>query len=72
VETFVDNGQVNMFAVMQELVRSGYKYGIFAEHPRGNEIDKQRGGDFIGYIYNQAYARAMLQACLTLQEGYKG
>ena len=73
VETFIDNGKVNMFAVMQELVRTKYKYGIFAEHPRGNVIDKERGGDFISYLYNQAYARAMLQACLTLeQQGYKG
>jgi mannonate dehydratase len=71
VETFVDNGQVNMFAVMQELVRSKYKYGIFAEHPRGNEIDKLYGGDFIGYIYNQAYARGVLQSVLTLEQGYK-
>ena len=73
VEVFIDNGQVNMFAVMQELVRTKYKYGIFAEHPRGNVVDRERGGDFISYLYNQAYARAMLQACLTLeQQGYKG
>ncbi|MDB4924171.1 mannonate dehydratase [Mucilaginibacter sp.] len=71
-ETYPDAGQVNMFAVMQELVRAKYKYGIFAEHPPGNIIDKERGGDFIGYIYNQAYARAMLQACLTIEQGYKG
>ena len=72
VEVFIDNGQVNMFAIMQELVKHNYKYGIFAEHPRGNAIDKERGGDFISYLYNQAYARAMLQACLTLEQGYKG
>jgi mannonate dehydratase len=71
VETFVDNGHVNMFAVMQELVRSKYKYGIFAEHPRGNEMDKLYGGDFIGYIYNQGYARGVLQSVLTLEQGYK-
>jgi mannonate dehydratase len=71
IETFPDNGQVNMFAVMQELVRAKYKYGIFAEHPRGNEIDKLHGGDFIGYIYNQAYARGVMQSVLTLEKGYK-
>jgi mannonate dehydratase len=72
VETFPDNGQVNMFAVMQELVRAKYKYGIFAEHPRGNEIDKLHGGDFIAYVYNQGYARGVLQSALTLAKGYKG
>jgi mannonate dehydratase len=71
VETFPDNGQVNMFAVMQTLVRGKYKFGIFAEHPRANEIDKQRGGDFISYIYNQAYARGIMQSVLTLEKGYK-
>ncbi|HTH82906.1 MAG TPA: mannonate dehydratase [Mucilaginibacter sp.] len=71
VETFPDNGQVNMFAVMQTLVRGKYKFGIFAEHPRANEIDKERGGDFISYIYNQAYARGVFQSVLTLEKGYK-
>lgn len=71
VETFPDNGQVNMFAVMQTLVRGKYKFGIFAEHPRANEIDKERGGDFISYIYNQAYARGVYQSVLTLEKGYK-
>lgn len=71
-ETYPDAGQVNMFAVMQELVRAKYKYGVFAEHPPGNIIDKERGGDFIGYIYNQAYARGVLQSVLTLEQGYKG
>ncbi|HTH82905.1 MAG TPA: mannonate dehydratase [Mucilaginibacter sp.] len=72
IETFPDNGQVNMFAIMQELVRAKYKYGIFAEHPPGNIIDKERGGDFIGYIYNQGYARGVLQSVLTVEKGYKG
>jgi mannonate dehydratase len=72
VEVFPDNGQVNMFAIMQELVKHKYKFGVFAEHPRGNAVDKERGGDFISYLYNQAYARAMLQAALTLEQGYKG
>jgi mannonate dehydratase len=72
VEVFPDNGQVNMFAIMQELVKHKYKFGVFAEHPRGNAVDKERGGDFISYLYNQSYARAMLQAALTLEQGYKG
>jgi mannonate dehydratase len=68
VEVFPDNGTVNMFAVMQELVRRKYKFGIFPEHPRKNDIDDRLGGDFVSYLYNLAYARAMLQASLTLQE----
>jgi mannonate dehydratase len=71
VETYPDAGQVNMFAVMQELVKAKYKYGIFAEHPPGNIIDKERGGDFIGYIYNQGYARGVLQSALNIEKGYK-
>ncbi|MGC1461856.1 MAG: mannonate dehydratase [Terracidiphilus sp.] len=68
VEVFPDNGTVNMFAVMRELVRRKYKYGVFPEHPRKNAIDDRLGGDFVSYLYNLAYARAMLQACLTLRE----
>ncbi len=68
VEVFPDNGTVNMFAVMRELVRRKYKYGIFPEHPRRNDIDQRLGGDFVSYLYNLAYARAMLQASLTLRE----
>jgi mannonate dehydratase len=68
VEVFPDNGTVNMFAVMRELVRRKYKYGVFPEHPRKNAIDDKLGGDFVSYLYNLAYARAMLQACLTLRE----
>jgi len=68
VEVFPDNGTVNMFAVMQELVRRKYKLGVFPEHPRKNDIDDKLGGDFVSYLYNLAYARGMLQACLTLKE----
>lgn len=65
VEVFPDNGTVNMFFVMQELVTSKFKYGIFPEHPRGNELDKKLGGDFAGYLYNVAYARGMFQAVMS-------
>ena len=33
-EVFLDEGDVNMFAVMQELVRQKYLRLIFPEHPR--------------------------------------
>lgn len=66
VEVFPDNGTVNMFAVMQEWVRRKYKFGIFPEHPRRNDVDEELGSDFVSYLYNLAYARAMLQAAPTL------
>jgi mannonate dehydratase len=72
LEVMIDNGQVNMLAVMNELVRSKYKYGIWAEHPRDNEFDTtHQSGGFVSYLYNQSYARAMMQACLTLEAGWK-
>jgi len=74
-EVFLDEGQVDMFAVMRELVRQKYPRGLYPEHPRGIDMDREKGpirnsypggGAFAGEIYNVAYARAMLQAALTL------
>lgn len=62
VEQFVDQGQVNMFAIMQELVRLKYKLGIFPEHPHVLDVDREHGGDYTGYVFNVGYARAMMQA----------
>jgi mannonate dehydratase len=72
-EVFLDEGQVNMFAVMKELVRQKYPRGLYPEHPRAIDIDRERGirntypggGGFAGEIYNIGYARAMLQAALS-------
>jgi mannonate dehydratase len=66
VEQFVDEGDANMFGVMQELINTKYKLGLFPEHPHGLDADKQLGGDYIGYVYNVGYARAMLQAVLSM------
>lgn len=69
VETFIDNGSVDMLAVMRELVRSKYKYSIWAEHPRDNEFDRtHQSGGFASYLFNMAYARAMLQASIILEK----
>ena len=62
VEQFVDQGHVNMFAVMQELAKLNYKLGLFPEHPHGLDADRERGGDYVGYVFNVGYARAMFQA----------
>jgi len=74
-EVFLDEGQVDMFGVMRELVRQKYPRGLYPEHPRAIDPDRDRGeirnqypggGGFSGEIYNVGYARAMLQAALTL------
>jgi len=73
MEVFVDEGQVDMFAVMKELVRQKYPRLVFPEHPRGLDADSEvpdfksaypGGGTYIGYAYNVGYTRAMLQAAL--------
>jgi mannonate dehydratase len=77
-EVFPDEGQVDMFNVMQEMVRNGYRYGIYPEHPRALDHDREHpgaicggypgGGGFTGLTFNVAYARAMLQASLSMQK----
>ena len=73
-EVFIDEGQVNMFAVMRELVRQKYPRGLYPEHPRAIDLDRDRGGirnqypgggGFAGEIYNVGYTKAMLQASLS-------
>ncbi|MPZ19839.1 MAG: TIM barrel protein [Luteitalea sp.] len=73
-EVFPDEGQVDMFGVMRELVRQKYPRAIYPEHPRAIDLDRDRGkienqypggGGFAGEIYNVAYTRAMLQAALS-------
>jgi mannonate dehydratase len=70
-EVFPDEGQVDMFAVMKELVRQGYSRALYPEHPRALDADRELsgfnpyypgGGGYTGLVYNVAYARAMLQA----------
>jgi mannonate dehydratase len=74
-EVFLDEGQVDMFAVMQELVRQKYPRLIYPEHPRALDADRERpdfhpyypgGGGYVGYAYNVGYARAMLQAAQSV------
>ncbi len=72
-EVFLDEGQVDMFAVMKELLRQKYPRLIYPEHPRALDADRERpgfhpyylgGGGYTGYAYNVGYARAMLQAAI--------
>ena len=72
-EVFLDEGEVDMFGVMKELVRQKYPRLIYPEHPRGLDYDRERadfktsypgGGGYAALSYNVGYARAMLQAAL--------
>lgn len=73
-EVFLDEGENNMLAVMQELVRVKYKRLIYPEHERALDYDRNvgihnqypGGGGYAGMVYDIAYARAMLQASLLL------
>jgi mannonate dehydratase len=66
-----DEGQVNMFEVMKELVRQKYPRQIYPEHPRGLDADREvqaqgaRRFPYTGFVFNVAYARAMMQAALS-------
>jgi mannonate dehydratase len=73
-EVFPDEGEVDLFGVMKELVKHGYSGVIYPEHPRALDADRERpnfkpfypgGGSYVGATYNVAYARAMLQAALS-------
>lgn len=73
-EVFPDEGQVDMFAVMKELVRLEYPRALYPEHPRALDYDRERpgfrpyypgGGEYAGLVYNVAYAKAMLQAAIS-------
>ncbi len=66
-EVFPDEGEVDMFAVMKELVRQKYPRLIYPEHPRGLDADREqpKSGSYVGWVFNVAYARAMLQAAMA-------
>jgi len=76
-EGFIDEGDVNMFAVMRELVRLKYTREVYPEHPRALDYDRERGpirgypggGGYAGDLYDIAYAKAMLQAALVVERG---
>jgi mannonate dehydratase len=72
-EVFIDAGDINMFAVMKELVKQKYRHLVHPEHPRGLDYDREQpnfrsqyggGGGYAGWAFNVAYTRALLQAAL--------
>jgi mannonate dehydratase len=73
-EVFLDEGLVDMLAVMKELIRNQYTGTIYPEHPRALDYDREHpgfhtyypgGGGYAGFAYNVGYARAMMQAALA-------
>ena len=70
-ETFLDEGEVGMFAVMKELVRQKYPRLIYPEHPPLLDADREQpfkgisSGRYTGFAYTVGYTRAMLQAALV-------
>ncbi len=72
-EVFIDEGQVDMFGVMKELIRNKYNGSIYPEHPRALDYDRERGpirgypggGGYTGDVFDIAYARAMMQAAIA-------
>ncbi len=76
-EGFIDEGDVDMFAVMRELIKVKYTRQVYPEHPRAFDYDRARGpihgypggGGYTGDVYDIAYAKAMLQAALIAERG---
>ncbi len=75
-EVFIDEGENDMFAIMRELVRQKYPRLIYPEHERALDADRERGirnqypggGGYTGMVYDIAYARAMLQAAMSVRD----
>ena len=72
-EVFIDEGEVDMYAVMKELVRQKYPRLVYPEHPPlidADRIEPFKGISstrYTGFAYTVGYARATLQAVLKAQ-----
>ena len=73
-EVWLDEGQVDMFGVMKELVKTKYTRTVYPEHPRAMDYDREHpgfktaypgGGGYAAFSYNVGFAKAMLQAALA-------
>jgi mannonate dehydratase len=73
----IDEGEVDMFGVMKEVVRNKYTGVIYPEHARLHDYDREYfkllnqplrgypGGGYTGTAFCVACTRAMLQAALV-------
>ena len=76
-EVFYDEGQVDMYAVMKEILKQGYRFGINPEHPRALDYDREHprgittwkqypgGGGYAGEAFDIGFTRAMMLAVLS-------
>jgi mannonate dehydratase len=75
-EVFLDEGQVNMFAIMRELFKHGYTRGLYAEHPLLIDYDREHpgpekrnggpvAGGYAAECFNVGFARAMMLAVMS-------
>ena len=73
-EVFIDEGAIDMFAVMKELIRQKYSRLVYPEHPRAIDYDRERlgfkpyypgGGGYAALAFNVGFTRAMIQAALA-------
>ena len=60
-EVLLDEGQVDMFGVMKELVRNKYTRTIYPEHPRAIDYDREHPGFRTAYPGGGGYAAFCLQ-----------
>jgi mannonate dehydratase len=83
-EVFIDQGQVNLFAVMRELIKHGYNRALYAEHPHVLDYDRERmgpalsgggvaggggGGGYAAEILNVSFARGIMYSVLSMPGG---
>jgi mannonate dehydratase len=71
-EVFLEEGEVDMLAVMREMVRMKYSRMIYPEHPPLIDADKTAphpgisSGRYAGFAYTVGYTKAMLQAARAM------
>lgn len=75
-EVFLDEGQINMFNVMKELIGMKYSHGLYPEHPRALDYDREHpggiknqypgGGGYAGETFNVGFAKAMMMAVQSM------
>lgn len=77
VEVFPDEGQVNMYEVMRELINHRYTRGLYAEHPLIVDYDREHPGNsdisgarpgsggYAAECFNVGFARAMMLAVMS-------
>ena len=71
-EVFLDDGQVDMFGVMKELVRQKYPRAIYPEHPRAIDVDRERGAIRNQYPGRRRVRRRDLQRRLHASDAAGG